>query len=328
MTARSISRRSLLHGASLALLFPGLIHSALGQRQQAVKFVYPFAAGGAGDAVGRIVADQISTALSVPIIVENRTGAAGRIGTKSVATAAPDGTTLLYTSNPPLSIYPHYYPNLDYDPVRDFAPISLIATFDVALVVSPQMSIKTIAELVAWAKENPTKASYGSPGAGGLGHFFAVMFAMTTGVNFQHIGYRGASVAMNDLIGGQIPMAVVSLGDVIELHKGGNARILAVSGGQRSPLLPDVPTFKESGVNAEGQGWFALYAPTKTPPETIARLNKIVVERLAVPEVRDRLLKLNVVPQSSTPTELAELQIADSRRWEPVVKASGFTPDQ
>jgi len=328
MPAGSINRRSVLQGASVALFSPALLRRASAQRQQTIKIVYPFAAGGAGDAAGRIVADQIGIGLAVPTIVENRTGAAGRIGTKSVSIAEPDGTTLLYTSNPPLSIYPHSYPSLEYDPVRDFAPISLIATFDVALAVWPQMNINTIAELVSWAKQNPTKASYGSPGAGGLGHFFAVMFAMTTGVNFQHVSYRGGSAAVNDLIGGQIPMAVVTLGDVVELHKAGRARILAVSGGQRSSLLPDVPTFKESGVTVEGQGWYALYAPAKTSAETIDRINKVVVQRLAAAEVRDRLLKLNVVPQTSTPAQLAELQSADSRRWEPVVKASGFTPDQ
>ena len=328
MPAGSINRRSVLQGAGLALLSPGLIHRASAQRQQVVRLVYPFAAGGGGDAVARIVADQMSAGLSVPVIVENRTGAAGRMGAKSVSSAEPDGTTLLIVPNPPVSIYPHSYQSLDYDPVRDFAPISLIATFDVALAVSPQMNIKTIAELISWAKQNPTKASYGSPGAGGLGHFFAVMFAMSAGVDFLHVGYRGSSTAVNDLIGGQIPMVVVTLGDIIEQHKAGHAHILAVSGGQRSPLLPNVPTFKESGVTAEGQGWFALYAPAKTPAETIDRINKVLATRLATPEVRDRLLKLNVVPQTSTPAQLAELQSDDSRRWAPVVKASGFTSQQ
>lgn len=328
MTDHSMDRRRFLQFAVPALLAPGLIGHASAQTQKTIKVIYPFAAGSGGDALARIVADRISAGLSVATIVENRTGAAGRIGAKAVVGAEPDGATLLFTPNPPVSIYPHSYPALEYDPVRDLTPISLIATFDVGLAVSSQTSINTIKELIAWAKENPAQANYGSPGAGGLGHFFAVMFAKAAAIDLRHVSYRGSGAVMTDLIGGQIPMAVVPLGDAMELHKAGRARVLAVSGGQRSPLLPAVPTFKESGVMIEGQGWYGLYAPAKTPADTIERINKAVVASIAAEEVKEKIRKLNLVPRTSSPAELAAFQIADSNLWAPAVKASGFTPQQ
>lgn len=323
MSLGKVSRRAAIQGTALSLISPPSIFSAAAQ--QATRVVYPFSAGGAGDGVGRIVADQIGAGMSVATVVENRTGAAGRMGTKSVSIAEPDGTTLLFVSSPAMSIYPHVYPKLEYDPIRDFAPISLVATFDVALAVWPGTNVKTIAELISWAKQNPEKANYGSPGAGGIGHFFAVMFALSVGVDFRHVSYRGANSAVTDLVSGQIPIAVVTVGDVVELHRAGRVRVLAISGGERTPLLPEVPTFKEAGVSAEGQGWYAVYAPAKTSVQLIDQINKVIVSRLAISEVRERLLKLNVVPKTSTPQELAEFQINDTNRWAPVVKASGFT---
>jgi tripartite-type tricarboxylate transporter receptor subunit TctC len=278
--------------------------------------------------MARIVAEKLNSGLSVPAIVENRTGAAGRIGVKAVVTAEPDGTTLLFVPNPPVAIYPHSYPTLEYDPVRDLTPVSLIATFDVALAVSSKNDIKSVKELIAWAKANPAQANYGSPGAGGLGHFFAVMVATDTGLDLKHVSYRGSGAVMTDLLGGQIPIAVVPLGDALELHRGGKARVLATSGNARSPLLPDVPTMKEAGINAQGQGWYAVYAPAKTPAETVKRLNKIIVDGLADPATKEKVLKLNMVPVTSTPEGLAAFRDADSALWAPAVKASGFKPEQ
>jgi tripartite-type tricarboxylate transporter receptor subunit TctC len=236
--------------------------------------------------------------------------------------------TLLLTPNAPVAIYPHSYPELEYDPARDLTPVSLVATFDVALAVSSKNDIKTVKELIAWVKANPSQANYGSPGAGGLGHFFAVMVATDTGLDLKHVSYRGSGAVMADLLGGQIPIAVVPLGDALELHRGGKARILATSGDNRSPLLPDVPTMKEAGINAQGQGWYAVYAPAKTPPETVKRLNKIIVDGLAEEATKAKILGLNMVPRTSSPEELAAFREADSARWAPAVKASGFKPQQ
>ncbi|MGD9922713.1 MAG: Bug family tripartite tricarboxylate transporter substrate binding protein [Pseudorhodoplanes sp.] len=321
------NRRSVLKGAAV-LLGAAAAPGAYAQNQNAVRLIYPFAAGSGGDTMARIVAEKLSAGLSVPVIVENRTGAAGRIGVKAVVGAEPDGTTLLFIPNPPVAIYPHSYPDLEYDPVRDLTPVSLIATFDVALAVSSKNDINSVKELIAWAKANPSQANYGSPGAGGLGHFFAVMVATDTGLDLKHVSYRGSGAVMSDLLGGQIPIAVVPLGDALELHRGGKARVLATSGVERSPLLPDVPTMKEAGINAEGQGWYAVYAPAKTPADTVARLNRIIVDGLADADTKAKVLRLNMVPRTSSPQQLAAFRDADSARWAPAVKASGFKPQQ
>jgi tripartite-type tricarboxylate transporter receptor subunit TctC len=295
---------------------------------QTIRLIYPFAAGGSGDGMARLIADRISAGLSTTTIVENRTGAAGRIGVKAVIGAQPDGTMLLFAPMPVISIYPHSYARLDYDPFRDLEPVSLVATFEVALAVGPQMPAKSIAELVAWARANPAQASYGSPGAGGLGHFFAVMFSTSAGIEPRHVSYRGSAAAMNDLVAGQIPFVVVPLSDCAELHRSGRVRVLAASGSQRSPLLPDVPTFLETGVPVQGLGWYAVYAPAKTPASLIDRLNKVINEALLTQQFRERVLGLGLLPKGSTASELSAIQKADAERWAPAVKASSFTPQQ
>jgi len=325
-----MDRRGFLH-AAIGLAAALTCAVGLGQaaaQTPTVRLVYPFAAGGAGDSMARLVADRLSAGLATTTIVENRTGAAGRIGVKAVIAAEPDGATLLFAPMPVISIYPSSYPKLDYDPFLGLQPVSLVATFEVALAVGPQMPAKTLAELVAWAKANPAQASYGSPGAGGLGHFFAVMFATSVGIEPRHVTYRGSAAAMNDLVAGQIPFAVVPLSDCAELHRSGRVRVLATSGALRSPLLSDVPTFLEAGVPVQGVGWYAVYAPAKTPAGLIDRLNKVINEALATPEFKERVLALGLVPKGSTPTELAAIQKADAERWAPAVKASGFTPQQ
>lgn len=293
-----------------------------------LRVIYPFAAGGSGDVLARIVADLVGGSLGIGAIVENRTGAAGRIAAKAVAAAPADGQTLLFTSSPMMVIYPHSYAALDYDPVKDFTPIAATAAFDIALAVGPQVAAKSVAELVAWVKANPAHGSYGSPGAGGLGHFGAVMFASATKIELRHVTYRGSGAVLTDLAAGQLPMAVLPLGDVTELHKAGKLRALATAGPKRSSFLPDVPTFKDVGVDMIGQGWYGLYAPARTPGGIVEKIAKSIVEGFARPEIRERIGKLSLEPIPSTPAGLAALQKADVERWGPVVKASGFKPQQ
>ena len=293
-----------------------------------IKVIYPFAAGGSGDVLTRIVADQITAALGTATIVENRTGAAGRIAAKGVAAAAADGQTLLLASSPMMVIYPHSYAVLDYDPVKDFAPIAATAAFDIALAVGPNMTARTVADLVTWVKANPAQGSYGSPGAGGLGHFGAVMFATAAKLDLRHVTYRGSGAVATDLVAGQLPMAVLPLGDLTELHKSGKVRALASAGPSRSSFLPDVPTFREAGIDMVGRGWYGLYAPAGTAADIIARLNRAVVEGLAKADVKERIAKLSLESIPSSPAGLAALQKADVERWAPVVKASGFKPEQ
>ena len=320
-------RRRVLFGAAQLVAAGAMLPGAFAQSSsRTIRIIYPFAAGGAGDALARIMADRISAGRSQAVIVENRTGAAGRIGTKAVVNAAPDGTTLLLVPNPVVSIYPHSYASLDYDPEKDLKPVSLLCTFDLALVVAPNVEVKNIGELVTWINANPSKAVCGSSGTGGLSHFFAVMFAAKTGVEINHVHYRGTAAVINDVVGGQIPFAFVLVGDVQELHNANKVKVVGTSGTTPSSLLPGVKTFKESNIVIDGQGWYALYAPAETPPDLVKELNKVVVDALANDGIKGRLEKIGLVAQSSTPDQLAALQRNDSRLWQAVVKASGFTP--
>jgi len=322
-------RRCLQRTACVAVSCTILLAAAAARAQTGpIKVIYPFAAGGSGDVLTRIVADQISAALGTATIVENRTGAAGRIAAKGIASSPPDGMTLLLASSPMMVIYPHSYAALDYDPVNDFAPVAPTAAFDIALAIGPSTNTKTVAELVALVKSNPGQGSYGSPGAGGLGHFVAVMFATATKLELRHVTYRGSGAVMADLTAGQVPMGVVPLGDLAELHKVGRIRVLASAGPRRSSFMPDVPTFKEAGFDIVGQGWYGLYAPVKTPSEIVERINRAVVDGFAKADVKERIAKLSLEPIPSSPAALAELQKADTMRWGPVVKASGFKPEQ
>lgn len=309
-----------------ASILTGTASAQLGD--QPVTIVFPFGAGGSGDALARIIGDRMHAALGRPVVNENKTGAAGRIGVQAVKNAAPDGNTILITPIAPVAIYPNVYNPLGYDPFTDLQPLSQVAAFEFAVAVGPQVPAKTLKELVAWLKAHPDAANYGTPGAGTLPHFFAVTFGRATGVDLRHVSYRGSAPALNDLVGGQISIVFTTTSDLLEMHKAGRIRILATSDKARSPLLPDIPTFKESGYNIEGTSWYAMYLPAKTPVDVVTRLNKIIVEAVRAPDVKDKLLALGLYATGTSPEELARIQKADAEMWKPAIKASGFTPKQ
>lgn len=311
--------------AALACLAP----SALAQTgAEPVRIVFPFAAGGSGDALARLLAEHLRVALNTPVIVENRTGAQGRIGVQAVKAAAPDGRTVLLTPVAPMSIYQHVYRSLAYDPVGDFQPLSQVATFDFAIAVGPQVPAKSLKELVDWLKANPAQGSYGIPAAGSLPHFFGALFAKASSLDLRHVGYRGSAAALIDLIAGQLPIVVTTTADLLEQHKAGRIRVLATSDRQRSPFLPDIPTFKEAGYDIVGTGWYGVFAPAGTPTDTVERLSKALAAAVQAPLTRERLLAVGLQPTGTTAAELARVQTADSELWAPAVKASGFTPEQ
>src|SRR5262245_32502862 len=233
--------------------------------EQPVRIVFPFAAGGSGDALARLLAEHLRAALNQPVIVENRTGAQGRIGVQAVKAAAADGKTLLLTPVAPMSIYQHVYKSLAYDPVADFEPLSQVATFDFAIAVGPQVPARSLKELADWLKANPAQGSYGIPAAGSLPHFFGVLFGKAAGLDLRHVGYRGSAAALIDLIAGQLPIVVTTTADLLEQHKAERIRVLATSDQQRSPFLVNIPTFKEAGYDIAGTGWYGVFAPAKTP---------------------------------------------------------------
>jgi tripartite-type tricarboxylate transporter receptor subunit TctC len=318
--------RALLFGSLAAAVLALPAHAQIGA--EPIRIIFPFAAGGSGDALARLLAEHLRTTLNLPVIVENRTGAQGRLGVQAVKAAAPDGKTLLLTPVAPMSVYQHVYKSLAYDPIADFQPLSQIANFDFALAVGPQVPAKSLKELVDWVKANPAEGSYGIPAAGSLPHFFGVLFAKTAGLDLRHVGYRGSAAALIDLVAGQLPIVVTTTADLLEQHKAARIRVLATSDRQRSPFLPDIPTFKEAGYDIVGSGWYGVFAPAKTPPETVEKLGAALAAGVQSPPIKERLLAVGLQPTGTTAAELGRVQKADSELWAPAVKASGFTPEQ
>ena len=290
------------------------------------KIIFPFAAGGSGDAIARLIADKLQQASGQPVVVENRTGASGRIGVMAAKQSEPDGTTILMSPFTLMLIYPHIYPALNYD-AADFAPVSQVASFEFALTVAQNVPVKNVAEFNAWAKANPGKASFGTPGPGTLPHFLGDAFSKAGNLGLVHVAYRGASAALNDLVAGQVSIGVLPTADVLEQHKAGNVRVLATFDSKRSPYLPDLPTIRESGVPVSGNGWFAFYVPAKTPAAIVERISKLTAEAVRSKDVHDKIYNTGSMPTGTSAAELAELHRVDGAIWPPIVKASGFKPD-
>lgn len=295
---------------------------------QPVRFVLPYAAGGGGESLLRLMAEPLRKSLGRPVIVDNKPGAAGRLGVRYVKDAPADGSVLLFVPIAPMSVFPHVYQDLGYDAVADFRPVSQIATFDLGLAVGPAVPAQSVTDLLAWLKANPDKASYGTPAAGSLPHFFALMFGNAAGVELRHVPYKGNAPALADLTGGHLPMFFTSTPDLVELHKSGRLRVLATSGRERSIVLPDVPTFREAGQAIEGTGWYGVFAPARTPEPVVARLSEAIVAASRTPEVIARMQVLGIRPTGTTPAELARIQRADLDLWGPVIRSSGFKPEQ
>ena len=322
-----MDRRQFVVGSTAAVTLAGAAKFANAQSSNTIRIIFPYAAGGSGDATVRLMADKMQASLNQPVVVENRTGGAGRIGVSAVKNAPPDGLTLLYTPFAAVTIYPFVYKTLDYDPFTDLRPVAQICTFDFGLAVGPNVPAKTPKELVAWLKANPDKAQFGSPGAGALPHFFGLMFGKAAGIEMTHIAYKGGTPAIADLVGGQIPMVSSTASEFLDLHQAGKLRVIATSDVERSLGFPDVPTFKESGIDIVGTSWYGMFAPAKTPDDVVVRLNKAIVDAVKSPDVAQRLIGFGLNPTGTSPGELGRIQKAHAALWEPVIKASGFTAD-
>jgi tripartite-type tricarboxylate transporter receptor subunit TctC len=317
------SRRAILAGAGSVTL-SHLVFPCFAQNQ-ALKIVMPFAAGGSADSVARLLAERLQASLGRSVIVESRTGAGGRTGLIGVKQAAPDGATLLFAAGSQIFLQPHLEPNIGYDPIADLLPISQIMKFDQGLAVGPQTPAKSLQELASWFRSNPDQAVYGSPGAGTAAHFAGAEFGRLSKLELRHVAYRGTPAALPDLMAGRVPMYVASTPELMEHHKTGGIRIIATTGEARSLLLPEVPTFRESGTDVLAPAWWAVYAPAKTPPHIAERLNRAIVAVVQAPDIRARILALGYQPTGTTAAELMELQHADYDRWGLLVKAAGFT---
>lgn len=311
-----------------AALFACLALPAAAQ-QGTITIVVGFPAGATSDILSRLVADEMRAKLGQPVIVENKAGAGGRIGNETVKAAKPDGTTLLMTPVATMSIYPHSFGNLRYDPFNDFRPVAHLSDFQLGIGVSADVPAKTLKEYVALVKKEPKKyGNYASAAAGSIPHFLGVLFARTAGIELTHVPYKGTAPALQALAGGEIAAISTVNADINRLVQGGRARLLAVAGEKRDPAFPDVPTFKEAGYDmpAATPSWYALFAPAATPDAAVKRLADAAIAAVKSEAVNQRLTNMGLQPTGYGPDELKRIMKLDYDRWGPVIKASGFKP--
>ncbi len=293
-----------------------------------IHLVVPFPPGGPTDIVGRMVAQKLSDGVGQNVVVENRPGAGGTVGSASVAKAAPDGYTLLYGSTSTLAIAPSLYKNLSYDPQKAFAPISLVSSGPIIIAVNEKVPARTLKEFIALAKSSPGKLAYGSGGNGTPPHLAGELFKTVGGVDLLHVPYKGGGPAITDVAAGQVQAIFEGQVALMPHFQSGRVRPLAITGAKRSPALPDVPTATEAGLpKYDANFWSGVVAPAGTPPEVIARLNSALVKALGSAEVRDTLTKQGLEPAGNAPREFAEHIRAEAQKWAAVVKASGAKVD-
>jgi tripartite-type tricarboxylate transporter receptor subunit TctC len=304
------------------------LQAAYGQSWPAkpVRFVVPFPPGGSTDVAARSLADKLSAALGQPVIVDNRAGANGAIGTNEVARAAPDGYTILFAADPVTTLQ-FVVKNLGFDPLRDFAPVTQVTTQPLALAVHPSVPARTVREFIAYAKANPGKLSFCHSGTGSGQHLSGELLKKMAGIDMVHVPYKGGGPAVQDLIAGQVPVGMLGSTPLIPHHKSGRIRILAFTSLERFPLLPEIPTLHESGLAGfETAQWLGLLAPRGTRDEVVQRLYLETAKVLALPEVRERLMQAALQPVGSKPAEFAAVMRADIERWGKLARELGIEP--
>lgn len=311
----------LLLGA-LALV---LAHTAAAQNP--IRILVGFPPGGSADTTARSIADKMKDSLGVPVLVENRAGAGGRIAAQAVKDAAPDGTTLMLVPFAVMVVQPMVFRSIKYDTTADFTPIGNSVTFPLALAAGPMTPATNVRELVDWLRANPANANFGSPAAGSMPHFLGELLAGSAKVKLTHVPFQGGAPMVSNLLGGQIPIGFDTPAEFAEHHRAGKLRVLALSGSQRSPQFPGVATFKEQGVDIDANAWFGLFGPAAIPRATVERLNAALQAALKSPDVADRLDKLGLTVAPGSADDMVRRLAADKAVWNPVIKNSGFQAD-
>lgn len=329
------NRRTVVKAVAAAAVctLSGLLPQVVGAQGAAafpsgpVTLVVPFPPGGATDNLARVVATRLSEKWGKPVLVDNRSGGSGMIGAEIVARAKPDGHTIMHTLSTLIQA-PHLYPSLKIDPLKDFEPISMSATNGLLLVVHDQVPAKTLEDLVKLAKAAPEKYSYGSYGVGTTGHLYGYMFNKQSGLNMVHVGYRGESPSVVDLLGHQIPMVIMS-GNGAKAHlQTGKMRALAATGSERSLVAPDTPTFTELGYKSmDLNGWYGFFAPAGTPPDIVSKIATDINEVLADPEVRANFRALDIKLLGTTPQAFAAQMQPDFEKWGQIIREAGVSAE-
>lgn len=293
-----------------------------------IHWISPWAPGGGNDVLSRSIAGEISKTLGQPVVVENRPGASGVIGTDLVAKAPPDGYMLTLGAPATHATAPSMYPNLPYDPVRDFTPITLVGTVASVLVVHPSIPATTLAELIAYLKANPGKVNYSSVGNGSMQHLSAELFKQYAGVDIVHVPYKGTSPALVDLTAGRIQLAFETMPAVLPLVRSGQLKAIAVTTPKRSSLMPEIPTLDEAGLKGfDATIWYGVFGPAGMPREVTGKLNQAIVSALRTPELAKRLTDLGADVSAGTPAELGDFLGEQIAKWTTFIKQKGIEPN-
>lgn len=323
------SRRSIVLGAGLLLgsaCFGALAQSNWPARP--VRIVVPFAAGGTSDILARSLADKLTGALGQPVIVDNKGGAGGVIGADAVAKAQPDGYTILLGTIASHAINPALRPKMPYDPIKDFAPVILLGSISNVLLVGADQPFKSPMDIVAASKGKGGAIPFASAGQGSSQHMSGELFKLLTGADLVHVPYKGSAPAIQDVIGGQVPMSFETATVALPHIKGGKVRALAVTSAERSPVLPDVPTMQEAGVKGfDVASWQAIYAPAGTPQPIVDRLNTEIEKIIAQPDMKAKMEGLGLQHKPNTPAQFAEFNKKELEKWTQVVKEGGVKPE-
>lgn len=323
MPGTRLSRRRTLAALAAAGLPPLQAQPAFPQR--AITLVVPFGAGGIADLMARAVAEQMARQLGQPVVVDNRPGAGTAIGAEATAKSAPDGYTVMIGTVSSHAINPALNSKLAYDPIRDFTPVSLVASIPFALLAHPALPVKTVQELIAHARANPGKLNYSSAGAGTSNHLAGELLKSLAGVDLVHVPYKGSAPALSDLLAGQVQLMFDLVLTATPHVKSGAARAIATTGMRRSSVLPEVPTVAESGVAGyEVSAWFGIFGPAGLPGPVLSRLNTETVKAMQAPDLRERLARQGTEPLSSTPEQFAAHVRDEVAKWAKVVKSSGM----
>ncbi len=316
-----------------ALITLALVHAVHAQSadiypNKPIRFIVPFAAGGASDVTSRLISQVMSPSIGQAVIVENKAGAGGNIGSDFVAKSPPDGYTMLLAYTGPMAINPTLYKNLPFNPLKDFAAVTLVAQAPLLLGVNPSMPVNNVQELIRYAKENPGKIFYGSSGTGGADHLAGDLFMKETGTKIIHVPYKGGALALRDLVAGNTQMQFMTIPAAIPLIRDGRIRPLALLSSKRFELFPDVPTIEEAGLkNVYVNNTYGVTVPAGTPPDVVNKLNAELVKAVNNPEVANRFKDLGLVPAYNTPAEFTQLMKDEYERWAEIVKVSGATVD-
>jgi tripartite-type tricarboxylate transporter receptor subunit TctC len=320
------TRRTLLATALAAPLLPGAARAQGWAPTRPMRFVVPFPPGGATDVVARILGERIQAKLGQPVTVENRTGAAGNVGVENIVRSAPDGYAILMGTTGTLTINPHLYTSMSFNPANDLAGISMAFATDHVVIVNPAVQAQTLQELVALLKARPGQLSFGSGGNGSSTHLVPELFKLVARVDMQHVPYRGSAPALNDTVAGNVQVMLDQLPSALPMIQANRVRALAVTGPRRSALLPNVPTMAEAGFpEAQATSWGAVMAPAGTPAPVIERLNAVIREALAEPATQQRLAAAGADAVSSTPAELAATMRSETEKWGRVIREARIT---